>query len=224
MLKDIISRFLLVLLSIEMILQETTIRRRRQRLSAMKNGLDLGDAYKATLGRIRAQGGERARLGMAVLMWITHSRRPLQVDEIRYAVAIQIGSNDLGNDYIPAISTLLNCCQGLVTIDKGASTIRLIHFTLQEYLCTHLDIFDRAHSTMAEVCLTYLNFQHVKDISVSPSLDPRGTPFLEYSSLYWGIHMRMEVSDRARAFALKLLDQFDGHISAKSLWTEFFPE
>ena len=218
MLKDLISRFPPVFLSIEMILQETTIHRRRQKLNAMKNGLDLGDAYKATLGRIRAQGGERARLGMAVLMWITHSRRPLQVDEIHYAVAIQIGSNDLGTDDIPAISTLLNCCQGLVTIDKGASTIRLIHFTLQEYLCTHPDIFDRAHSTMAEVCLTYLNFQHIKDISVSLSPDPRGTPFLEYSSLYWGTHMRIEVSDHAKAFALKLLDQFDGHISSKSLW------
>jgi len=211
-------RFLLVFLSIEAILQETTIYRRRQRLRATKNGLDLEGAYGATLGRIKAQGGDKARLGMAALMWISHSRRPLQADELCYAIATQIGSNDLDSDDIPAISTLLGCCQGLVTMEKGTLTIRLIHFTLQEYLCTHPDLFDRAHSTMAEICLTYLNFQHIKDPSSGPSPDPQDTPFLEYSSLYWGIHMRMGTSDRAKTLAVQLLDQFDGHISAKSLW------
>ena len=218
MLKAIVFRFLLVFLSIETILQEPTIYRRRQKLSSMKNGLDLGVAYGATLGRIWAQGGEKARLGMAVLMWISHSRRPLQVDEICHAIAIRIASNDLDNDDIPTVSTLLDCCQGLVSVDKGGSTIRLIHFTLQEHLCTHLELFYRAHSTMAETCLTYLNFEHIKDLPASRSANPRDTPFLEYSSLYWGAHMRMELSDRAKTLALRLLCQFDGHISARSLW------
>ena len=57
----------------------------------MRNGLGLGGVYEATLGRIKAQGGDKARLGMAALMWITHSRRPLQVDEICHAIAIRIG-------------------------------------------------------------------------------------------------------------------------------------
>ena len=184
----------------------------------MKNGLGLGEAYEATLGRIEAQGGEKARLGMAVLMWISRSRRLLQVDEICQAIAIRIGSNDLNSDDIPAISTLLSCCQGLATIEEGTSTIRLIHFTLQEYLCTHPDLFNKAHSMMAETCLTYLNFQHIKDLAVRPPPDQRGTPFLEYCSLYWGAHMRMEISDHAKIIALQFLDQFEGHLSAKSLW------
>ena len=211
-------RFLLAFLSIETILQETTIYRRRKKLRGMKDGVDLGGGYKATLGRIKAQGGEKERLGMAVLMWIAHSRRPLQVDEICHAIAIRIGSNNLDIDDIPAISTLLGCCQGLVTMDQGSSTVRLIHFTLKEYLCTHSDLFDRPHSTIAETCLTYLNFQYVKDPSAGPCSDTRGTPFIDYCSLYWGTHMRMELSDLAKAFALELLSQFDGHLSAKSLW------
>jgi len=72
----------------------------------MKNGLDLGGTYEAMLGRIRVQDGEKARLGMAVLMWILHSRRPLQVDELCHALAIRIGSNDADNNDIPTISTL----------------------------------------------------------------------------------------------------------------------
>jgi len=217
-LKDIISRFLLAFLAIEAILQEPTIYRRRQKLSATKNSLDLGGAYEAMLGRVKAQGGEKARLGVAVLMWISHSRRPLLVDEICHALAIRVGSNDFDNDDIPAASILLSCCQGLATIEKETSTLRLIHLTLQEHLCTHPDLFNGAHATMAETCLTYLNFHHVKDLPVGPSPHPRDTPFLEYSSLYWGTHMRMELSDRAKTLALKLLDRFDSHISVKFLW------
>ena len=211
-------RFLLAFLSIKAILEETTIYRRRQKLDMIESGLDLGGAYRATLGRIKAQGGEKARLGMAVLMWISHSRRPLRADELCRALSIRIGSNDIDSDDIPAVPTLLSCCQGLVTMDKSASTARLIHYTLQEHLCTHPDLFNRAHSTMAETCLTYLNFQCIKNLFVGPSLDPRDVPFLEYSSLYWGTHMRMELSDRAKTLALELLDQFDSHISANSLW------
>ena len=88
MVTDILSGFLLVFLSIETILQEATIYRWRQKLRAMTNGLDLGGAYAAMLGRIKAEGGEKARLGMAVLMWISHSRRPLRVDELCQAIAI----------------------------------------------------------------------------------------------------------------------------------------
>ena len=184
----------------------------------MKSRLNLGDSYKAALVRIKALGEEKTRLGMGVLMWISHSRRPLQVDEICHAVGIRVGSNDLDNNDIPEISTLIGCCQGLITIDRDTSTIRLINFTLQEYLCAHPNLFDRAHSTMAETCLTYLNFKHVKALSAGTFTDPQATPFLEYSSLYWGTHMRMGPSARSREFALQLLGQFDGHISAKLLW------
>ena len=123
--------------------------------------------------------------------------------ELSHSIAIQIGSNDLNRDDIPSISTLLDCCQRLVTIEKCTPTVRLISLTLQEHLCTHPDLLDRAHSTIAEMCLTYLNFQRVKDPSAGPSTDSRNTPFLEYSSLYWGTHMRIELSDRARTFALE---------------------
>ena len=218
-LKDIVSRFLLVFLGIETILHEATIYRRRQRLTAMKAGVDLGGGYEAMLGRIKAEGREKARLGMAVLMWISRSRRPLQVDEICHDIVIRIGSNHLINDDIPTISTLLDCCQGLVTVDMGGSTVRLIHFALQEHLCTHPDSFDRAHSTIAETFLTYLNFQHLRKLPARPPPSPRTIHFLEYSSLHWGTHMRIEHSDRAEELALELLGQFDSHVSAKYPWS-----
>jgi len=184
----------------------------------MESGLGLGDAYDATIGRIKAQGGDRARLGIAALMWISYSERPLNVDEICHALGVEIGSTDMNTNNVPSIRTVLSCCQGLSAVDEGSSSIRLIHFTLKEYLSHHAHWFDRAHSKMAETCLTYLNFRAIRDLSSTPSRELLGTPFLRYSSIYWGIHMQMEPSDRSRSLALELLYQYDSHISARLLW------
>ena len=183
----------------------------------MTDGLGLGDAYGATLDRIKKQGGEKSRLGMATLMWISHSERPLKANELCHALAVEIGSPNLNTDNVPSTGTLLACCQGLVSIDKEASTVRLIHFTLQEYLRAHPELFGRAHSTIAETCLSYLNSQQVKDLSTSPSPNLESTSFLEYSALYWGMHAKKDLSDVAKSLALKLFDDYNNHISGKIL-------
>ena len=194
-------------------------------------------AYGATLSRIKGQGGEKSKLGMAALMWISHAERPLRVDELRHALGVEIGSADLDGSNVPSIGTVLACCQGLISVDKEASTVRLIHFTLQEYLQAYPELFDRAHSTIAETCLSYLNSYQVKalsgdssgDIWSRPTLEDSSssywecsppysdTPFLEYSSRYWGTHAKRELSDYAKQLALKLFDDYSSHISIRVL-------
>jgi len=212
-----VSRFLLVSLNIDAILQETTIHRRRQKLKAVSDGLGLKDAYGATLRRIKSQGGEKARLGIAALMWTCYSERPLQEDELCHALAVEIGSPEFHAENVPSIQTLLSSCQGLIVMDKEASQVRLIHSTLQEYLLTYHDLFDKAHLVISETCLTYLNSQEVKHISANPVPDPKSAPFLAYSSLYWGAHAKLEHSDHSKSLALKLLSRYDNHASSKLL-------
>jgi len=183
----------------------------------MTDGLGLGEAYGATLDRVKGQGGEKARLGMATLMWISHSERPLKASELCHALGVETGSPDTNADNIPPIVTLLACCQGLVTVDKEASTVRLIHYTLQEYLRYHPEIFSKAHSTITETYLSYLNSRKTKATSTSLSLDPQDTPFLEYSSLYWGMHAKRDLSDCAKFLALKLFNDESNHIFSKIL-------
>ena len=183
----------------------------------MIDGLGLGDFYGATIERIKAQYGDKLRLGMAALMWISHAERPLRADELCHALAIQLDSKDVDIGNIPSMATLVNCCQGLITVDNEASTVRLIHFTLQEYLSSHPNIFSKPHSAMAEICLAYLNSQSVKALSTDPSLDTRNVPFLKFCSVYWGVHARRELSDYGRLLALELLKENYSQISTRSL-------
>jgi len=183
----------------------------------MTDGLGLGDVYGETLSRIKGQGGEKSRLGMAPLMWISHAERPFKVGELCQALGVEIGSPDLDSDNVPSIKTVLSCCQGLVYEDKEASTVRLIHVTLQEHLQARPELFSTAHSTIAETCLSYLNSHQIKALSSSRFHNFRGTAFLEYSSLCWGMHAKRELSQVAKELALKLFDDYGNHISAKTL-------
>ena len=188
----------------------------------MTDGSGLGDVYDATLGRIKGQGGEKARLGMAALMWISNSECPLMTDELRHSLSIKIGSPNLDADNIPSIGTLLVACQGLVAIEKETSAVRFIHFTVQEYLRAHPELFGSAHSKMAETCLSYLNSEQVMVLSTSLGSYPKdsdlqSTPFLQYSSLYWGRHARRELSECAKLLALKLFDGYNNRISTRIL-------
>jgi len=192
----------------------------------MAGGLELGDVYGATIERIKAQDGDKPRLGMAALMWISHAERPLRADELCHALAVELGSTDFDFGNVPSMSTLVNCCQGLITVDKEGSTVRLIHFTLQEYLSAHPVIFTKPHSAMADICLTYLNSQQVKALSTDPSSDTQNAPFLEYCSVFWGVHAKRELSDSGRSLALELLKENYGPISTRLLLTQaqgFYP-
>ena len=183
----------------------------------MTAGLSLGDAYGATLDRIKTQDSYKSRLGMTALMWICHSERQLGAEELCQALAVEIGSMDYNADDAPSIQTVLSCCQGFVVVDNEGSALQLIHYTLREYLISHRSLFQSPHSTIAETCLTYLNSQQVMALSDSRVQSIQHSPFLEYSSLYWGTHMKKEPSDHGKALALKLFSHYECHISIRLL-------
>ena len=210
-------RFLLVSLNIDTILGEVTIRQRRKKLQEMTGGNGLSEAYTATLSRLKAQKGYKSVLGSKVLMWVLYSERPLRVEELCHALGVEIGSPDLDSENIPALRTLVASCLGLVTVEASSSTVRLVHLTLQEHLLHDRALFHSPHSAIAEVCLTYLNFGFVRDLSPTLRSAPLEMPFLEYASLYWGRHTSRGMAENVQILALRLLDRFDEHISARLL-------
>jgi len=199
------------------ILGEVTIRQRRKKLEEMTLGDGLNDAYTATLSRLKAQKGYKSVLGMKVLMWVLYSERPFRSQELCDALGVEIGSADPDPENVAALRTLLSSCLGLVTVEASSSTVRLVHFTLQEHLSRDPTLFQSPHSAIAEVCLTYLNFGCIRDLSLTLRSAPATTPFLEYASVHWGGHSRQGMTEIIKILALGLLDRFDEHISAQLL-------
>jgi len=212
-----VCRFLLVSLNIDAILGAVTIRQRREKLEEMTQGNGLSDAYTATITRLKAQKGDKSALGLKVLMWVVYSERPLRAQELCHALGVEMGSVDLDLENIPAIQTLLASCLGLVTVEASSSTVRLVHFTLQEHLSRDQTLFRCPHSTIAEVCLTYLNFRSVEGLSPTLYSVPTTMPLLEYASVYWGRHTKRGMTENIKKLALRLLNRFDKHISARLL-------
>jgi len=81
-------------------------------------------------------------------------------------------------------------------VDKEGPTVRLIHFTLQEYLSSSPDFVGGVRSTLAETCLTYLNSLQVMGKS----------------------HTLSQIfSDRGKRVPPVIFGQYDNHISAKQV-------
>jgi len=216
------------------VLAEATIHQRRQALHRITKGLGLQDAYDTTLNRIRQQGGSKSRLGMDALMWISHCERPLRSQDLCHALGVELGAEDFSIHNVPSIRTVLGYTLGLAIIDEKESTLRLLHFTLQEYLAQNPTLFVTAHSMMAEICLTYLNSRSIRALRLN--LDPHGrysirflrssgpddalreTPFLEYATCFWGDHATSGVTEPVKSLALRLLDGYENHVSAAVLW------
>ena len=177
------------------VLADVTRHQRRQTLHKMTSRFGLDDAYSTALDRIREQKGNRVKLGMGALMWISFSERQLKAGELCHALGVEVGTTNLNVDNVPSIGALLSCTLGLVTIDEQASTVRLVHFTLQEYLVAHPNLFITPHSMMAEICFTYLNFQSVCELSTALGTIPSTMPLLRYASCYWGFHARNEMGE-----------------------------
>ena len=168
----------------------------------MTNGLGISGAYGATLERIQGQDGGRGKLRIEALMWVSLSGRLLGSEKLCHALGIEEDSKELDPKDVPAIETLLSCSLGLVTVDEKGSKVRLIHVTLHEYLGGHRDLFGNAHMIMADICLTYLNFQSIKDLPPALQNLPETALFLDYASCYWGVHARKELTERTKSFAL----------------------
>ena len=213
-------RFLLASLNIEAILEGVTIGQRRKILKEMARGSGLSDAYTATITRLKAQKGNRQGLGLQALMWVLCSERPLRAEELCDALGVEIGSAGLDPENIPALRTIQASCLGLLTVEASSSTVRLVHFTLQEHLSRDPTLSHSSHSKIAEVCLTYLNFGSVRDLSPTLHSAPPTMPLLEYASLYWAEHAKRGMTETIKILGLRLLEGpgiIGEHISARLL-------
>lgn len=98
---------------------------------------------------------------MRVLMWLSHARKPLSTENLRHALAVQVGDVQLDSGNLPSAKQLVEYCSGLVVIDESG-ILRLTHASVQMYFHEHReDLFPSGQHDIAQVCLTYLCFQEI---------------------------------------------------------------
>lgn len=187
--------------------------------------------------RIQSQMSDHRDLALRVLSWITCAKRPLTVEELRHALAVEVSTIELDKDAMPEIDIMVQVCVGLVTIDEGDAIIRLVHYTAQEYFeKTQAIWFSKVESDITTTCVTYLNFQQFKsghclneeDFSKRLQLNP----LFHCASKNWGHHARnttticegildfLESNSSVQASAQALLADERGHAAIAQLLLE----
>jgi ankyrin repeat protein len=94
----------------------------------------LADAYGRVIERINGQMLGLKRLATEVLLWITYAKRQVTTSELQHALATRPGRFGLDHGDLTPIEDMVSACAGLVTVDEESGTIRLVHYTAQEYL------------------------------------------------------------------------------------------
>lgn len=159
----------------------------------------LNDAFADTITRIQRLPESRRRLGMDALKWLTNTTRAMTESELSDALAIHEKQNAVKAKYRPTTKTILECCQGLATVDAEGH-VRLAHYAIQEYLTDNSeDLFPRAEATIAVTCLRYLVFKNFQDGPWTTESEivcmMEIYPFLTWAARYWGQFTRKTETD-----------------------------
>ena len=117
---------------------------------------------------------------MKVLMWVSCAKRFLEIEELQHALATEPGDTSLNTLNLSEVDLLVGVCIGLVDVDQGNNTLRLIHYTLRNYLQTKRMFLD-GDRLIADTCLTYLSFDRLEqDICGDIIFSLSGYPLIAY--------------------------------------------
>jgi ankyrin repeat protein len=119
--------------------------------------------YDRILEAIRSQPDASASRAIRVLACLVTAQRILTIKELQIAVSLNADMTELDTLNIPNEVKLIDFCFGLVVVDDITKTVRLAHFTSQEYLNRKKIISQNSDTTLAIACTTYLSFDEFKD-------------------------------------------------------------
>ncbi len=136
----------------------------RETLRNLPEGL--GNTYKRILTKI-GDSYSRTALAQKVFQWATVAKRPLHVEELREAVAIDANDETWDEDKFPHEDLMLESCRGLIIKDEDDGTVHFAHHTVRQYLtgglATKVDplfevAVESANVLAGHACVAYLCF------------------------------------------------------------------
>lgn len=202
--------FLLPALQIQAILDQVSRSGIRSILRSLSS--DLHVVFGRFIERIKNQPDSRQQIASAALTWLAYAKRNLSIDELRHALATRLSDTELDQDNMVSPRVIVESCLGLLVIEQDSSAIRLVHFSLQEYLQSHRqDLFPDGDLTLAATCLTYSNFSSILDGFQAYRPDfarlVQNYPLLAYSCSHWGHHAVLSMTPTIRELAMAYLSE-----------------
>ncbi|KAF8541692.1 hypothetical protein BDD12DRAFT_485014 [Trichophaea hybrida] len=160
--------------------------------------------YQRILQAIASRHAENRKLAKAIIMWSVCSIRPLNVDELRFALQSELG---------PVLNmerAINHTCANLLYIDRR-NRIQLIHQTARAFLLQNTEpLFriepKRDHAYIACICLDLLGDESIRFHAqqarhLSTKLDKiRRQPFTLYAAEAWSEHLRLACADSDALF------------------------
>lgn len=193
-------RFLLVKFHVEYICQQATRKQIKDALVKLKSSSTekrpLDPTYDRVMRSIDAKPKSCKELAIKILSWLVHAQRTLTVKEAQTAVSVELYRYEIDEQDLLDRATLLETCPGLVAIDDHGTgdTIRLAHYTIQEYLPEKSIIPSDAAFAIAMTCVTFLSFDEFSlgACKSKHSLQDRlqKYPFFGYAARNLHFHLR----------------------------------
>ncbi|KAF9774425.1 hypothetical protein IL306_007584 [Fusarium sp. DS 682] len=172
----------------------------------------LGEVYQETIQRLEEQNKEHKQLAFRVLAWICRTNKEFSIKEVQHGLALREGDTELQEDAIVDGKLLVSVCCGLVEISEASRTIRLSHYTIEDYFQHNYHLFQDADAYIAKQCISYLSLPlpelqegltiDIGPVSVSQEEleDMKGHyalkeatkeyPLYRYAANNWGNHVR----------------------------------
>lgn len=109
--------------------------------------------------RIQSLDSTSTECANKVLSWVLFAQRPMTIEELRCALAVEPDDSFLDEEALPDRDSLLSVCCGLIITSGDNDVVRFVHYTTQEYFerARHPQL-SAAQGYLAHVCITYLSF------------------------------------------------------------------
>ncbi|KAI9854922.1 MAG: hypothetical protein M1824_006491 [Vezdaea acicularis] len=170
----------------------------------------IDDTYDEAMARIDQQNEDLEDLANNVLLWISCARRPLSLMELQHALAVEEGQTSIDSGDLDDEETLISVCVGLVVLDEISNTVRLVHYTTQDYFeRIRPQRFSNYQSRIATTCLTYLLFDVfaggpcLSNDAVDARLNENA--LFGYASQNWGHHVKADTKRSVKALITEFL-------------------
>ena len=127
---------------------------------------DLTETYNRILIRIVKDRNEQ--IVSKIFRWVAAAKRPLHLDELQEAIAIEPKDPYLRKDrLVTNINNIISWCGGLTILQEEDSVVQFAHHSVREFLLSdHYDMRTKSlhfrlptvDHDVGEICVTYLHF------------------------------------------------------------------